>query len=125
LYGRPPFEHPRQLPLDVLRVSVSAVALDDAVAKIELWKYESGRKHIYRKHVYRKLGSCACMAIFVCGPKAPTAKPSSLAGRASPPARVITPTRGLLVGRNNATKRPGTAQISASVGIEDLDQAPQ
>jgi hypothetical protein len=32
---------------------------------------------------------------------------------------------GSLVGRNNATKRPGTAQISASVGIEDLDQAPQ
>jgi hypothetical protein len=30
-----------------------------------------------------------------------------------------------LAGRNNATKRPGTAQISASVGIEDLDQAPQ
>jgi hypothetical protein len=30
----------------------------------------------------------------------------------------------LLVGRNNATKCPETAQISTGISIEDLDQAP-
>jgi hypothetical protein len=32
--------------------------------------------------------------------------------------------RRLLVGRNNATKCPETAQISTGVNIEDLEQAP-
>jgi hypothetical protein len=40
---------------------VGAVVLDNGVTKIEPWKYESSHKHIYRK-----LGSCACMAMFIC-----------------------------------------------------------